>query len=121
MELRMRTSPSIIPTDRLDRDIYLVLEEFRSGPAWRETEEGETDYPALIGDMLSGQYEQPLRVVALNPVEGWSRDASEDVALELARRVDEEGREISEALREFIVTHTGRPIGVQLALPFRSA
>jgi hypothetical protein len=24
MELRMRQSPSMIPTDRLDRDIYLV-------------------------------------------------------------------------------------------------
>ncbi len=103
----MRASPSIIPTDRLDRDIYLVLEEFRSGPAWRETDEGETDYSALIRDMMSGQYEQPLRVVALNPVEGWSRDASEDVALELARRVDEAGREISETLREFIETHIG--------------
>ena len=36
MELRM-SSPSIIPNDRLDRDIYLVLEDFRSGSAWRET------------------------------------------------------------------------------------
>jgi hypothetical protein len=69
--------------------------------------------------MMSGQYEQPVRVVALNPVEGWSRDATEDVALELARRVDEEGREISEALRHFIESHTGHPIGVQLALPLR--
>jgi hypothetical protein len=120
MELRMRTSPSIIPTDRLDRDIYLVLEDFRSGPAWRETDEGETDYPTLIRDLLSGQYEQPLRVVAFNPIEGWSRDASEEIAFELARRVDEEGREISEALREFIESHLGRPIGVQLALLFRS-
>jgi hypothetical protein len=109
MELRMRTSPSIIPTDRLDRDIYLVLEEFRSGPAWRETDEGETDYPTLIGDLLTGQYDQPLRVVAFNPIEGWSRDASEDVALELARRVDAQGIQISEALREFIENHTGRP------------
>ncbi|MCA6108080.1 hypothetical protein [Bradyrhizobium cenepequi] len=114
----MRTSPSIIPTDRLDRDIYLVLEDFRSGPAWRETDEGETDYRTLIGDLLAGQYDEPLRVVAFNPVEGWSRDASEDVALDLARRVDEEGREISDALWEFIESHTGRPIGVQLALPF---
>jgi hypothetical protein len=119
MELRMRTAPSIVPTDRLDRPIYLVLEEFRSGPAWRETDEGETDYGTVIGDLLAGQYDQPLRVVAFNPVEGWSRDASEDVALELARRVDDEGREISEALRDFIESHIGRPIGVQLALPLQ--
>jgi hypothetical protein len=37
----MRTSPSIVPLDRLDRDIYLVLEDFgaRAGRAWRETDE----------------------------------------------------------------------------------
>jgi hypothetical protein len=35
----MRQSPSIIPTDRLDRDIYLVLEDFCQGAAWREMDE----------------------------------------------------------------------------------
>jgi hypothetical protein len=119
MELRMRQSPSIIPTDRLDRDIYLVLEDFRQGAAWRETDEGDTDFPTLVNDLLSGQYGQPLRVVAFNPAEGWSRDASEEVAQELARRAAEEGREISEALQWFIESHIGRSIGVQLALPLR--
>ena len=54
----MRQSPSIIPTDRLDRDIYLVLEDFSSGAAWRETDEGQTDVSAVIEDLLTGQYEQ---------------------------------------------------------------
>jgi hypothetical protein len=36
----MRSWPSIVPADRLDRDIYLVLEDFgaRAGCAWRETD-----------------------------------------------------------------------------------
>jgi hypothetical protein len=38
-ELRMRQSPSIVPADRLNRDIYPVLEDFHQGPAWRETDE----------------------------------------------------------------------------------
>ena len=49
----MRQSPSIIPTDRLDRDIYLVLEDFSSGAAWRETDEGETDVSAVVEDLLT--------------------------------------------------------------------
>jgi hypothetical protein len=107
MELRMSTSsPSIIPTHRLDRDTYLVLEGFRSGAAWRETDEDRVDYATLINDLLASQYGPPLRVVAFNPTEGWSRDATEDVALELAWRVYEEGRDIPEALREFIESHT---------------
>jgi hypothetical protein len=59
----MRHSPSIIPADRLGRDIYLVL-EFRSGAAWRETDESGTDFATLIDYLLSGQYEHPLHVVA---------------------------------------------------------
>jgi hypothetical protein len=30
--------------------------------------------------MISGEYRDPLRVVAFNTVEGWSRDASEEIA-----------------------------------------
>jgi len=31
------SSPSIIPNDRLDRDFYIVLENFAGGAAFRET------------------------------------------------------------------------------------
>jgi hypothetical protein len=115
----MRQSPSIIPKDRLNRDIYLVLEDFSSGAAWRETDEDRTAYDVVINDLLTGQYDQPLRVVAFNPLRGWSRDASEDVAEELARRVDFQERKVSEPLRELIENFTGRTVGAQLLLPLR--
>jgi len=64
-------SPSIIPrADRLDRDIYLVLEDFTDGPDWRETDESDVDQNTLIADLLTSQYEAPLRVLACNPNEG---------------------------------------------------
>ncbi len=110
--------PSIVPNDRLDRDMYLVLEDFSSGAAWRETDEDKTDYRTLISDFLTGQYDHPLRVVALNPLEGWSRDASYDVAKELEQWVAE-GHEVTEPVREFIERFIGRPIGAQLLLPLR--
>ena len=113
----MRQSPSIIQSDRLDRTIYLVLEDFSSGAAWRETDEDRTDYRTVINDLLTGQYDNPLRVVAFNPWRGWSRDASEDVAEELAQRVEFHEREVSEPLREFIENFAGRPVGAQLLLP----
>jgi hypothetical protein len=106
----MRQSPSIIPTDRLDRDIYLVLEDFRDGAAWIETDEGETDLSTVIEDLLTGQYDRPLRVVAFNAAERWSRDATEDIAEELDRRISAEGREVSEALQEFVESNIGRKV-----------
>ncbi|SEC00769.1 hypothetical protein [Bradyrhizobium erythrophlei] len=112
-------SPSIVPNDRLDKDFYLVLEDFQAGAAFRETDEG-VDYRTLINDLLSGQYEQVLRILAFNPAEGWSRDASEDIARELERRIAE-GREVTDGLKDFIEGQLGRKIGVQLALPLISS
>jgi hypothetical protein len=109
------STPSIVPNDRLDKDFYLVLEDFRSGAAFRETDEG-IDYTTLLDGLLSGEYGQVLRVVAMNPAEGWSRDASEDVAHALELRVATGYYEISEALRDFIEGQTGRKIGQQLSL-----
>ena len=109
------STPSIVPDDRLDKDFYLVLEDFRSGAAFRETDEG-IDYTTLLNGLLSGEYGQVLRVVAMNPAEGWSRDASEDVACALELRVATGCYEISEALRDFIEGQTGRRIGQQLSL-----
>jgi hypothetical protein len=108
--------PSIVPNDRLDRDFYIVLEDFKGGAAFRETDEG-IDYHTLITDLLSGQFGEVLRVVAFNPAEGWSRDASEDIARELERCISSGGLEISEALQDFIEGQLGRKIGVQLPLP----
>ncbi|WP_439399814.1 hypothetical protein ACRQ5Q_15370 [Bradyrhizobium sp. PMVTL-01] len=95
-----------------------MLEDFRSGAAFRETDEG-IDHNTLINDLLSGQYGQVLRVVAFNPAEGWSRDASEDVARELERRLAAEEHEISGGLKDFIEAQLGRKIGVQLPLPLQ--
>ena len=116
----MMQFPSIVPTDRLDRDIYLVLEEFRKGAAWRETDEDGSDFKTVIEDLLSGQFERPVRVVAFNAADGWSRDASEEVAQELERRALNDGTEVSRGMQDFIESHLGRAIGLQLALPLRA-
>lgn len=58
----MRHAPSIVPLDRLDRDIYLVLEDFgaRAGCSWRETDEQDTDRETVLRDLISGQYAYPV-------------------------------------------------------------
>src|SRR5215475_13698884 len=46
-------------------------------------DENDTDYETLIRHLLEGQCSNPVRVVAFNTEEGWSRDVSDDVADEL--------------------------------------
>ena len=81
----MRTSPSIVPG--AEKDIYLVLDDFgRLGRAWRETDEAGTNRAMLVRNLLDGQYENPVRIVAFNIAEGWCRDVTVDIADELRRR-----------------------------------
>lgn len=119
----MRQSPSIVPLDRLDRDIYLVLEDFgaRAGCAWREADEQDTDGETVLQDILSGQYAYPVRIIVFNAIEGWSRDATEDIADALADRAAGEGLDLSPALEAFVQANASRPVALQLALPLRGA
>jgi hypothetical protein len=81
----MPRSPSIAP-NHTDGDVYLVLEDFgRLGRAWRETDEVRANRTTLVRDLLEGQYENPVRIVAFNTAEGWSRDVTVDIADELRR------------------------------------
>jgi hypothetical protein len=79
----MPHSPSIVPEHR-DRDVYLVLDDLgHLGRAWRETDEARDSRSTLVRNLLEGQYENPVRIVAFNTAEGWSRDATADIADEL--------------------------------------
>lgn len=119
----MRQSPSIVPLDRLDRDIYLVLEDFgaHAGCSWRETDEQDTDRETVLRDLISGQYAYPVRIVVFNAIEGRSRDATQDIADALAERTGRERLDLSSALEAFIQANASRSLVLQLALPLRGA
>jgi len=97
----MSASPSIIPG--IDRDVYLVLDDFgRMGCAWRETNLEDADLEAVIQDLLEGQYNNPVRVVGFNLSEGWVRDVSEEIALRLCQRCADEDRKLPYSLHQLI-------------------
>ena len=76
-------SPSVVPTD--DDTVYLVADDFgKIGRCWRETDMETTDLETVITDLLAGEYKNPLRVVGFNTAEGWARDFSQYVALEIS-------------------------------------
>jgi hypothetical protein len=98
----MRTSPSIAPRGP-EQDTYLVLDHFggRLGCSWRETDANSADRETLIRDMVEGQYHHPVRIVVFNTTEGWSRDATVDIADELRRRYVEFG-EVPDSILDFM-------------------
>jgi hypothetical protein len=79
-------SPSVAPRGP-DQDTYLVLDDFGwIGLAWRETDEEHADREALIRDLFAGDYNNPVRIIAFNTAEGWSRDVTVDIGDEVRRR-----------------------------------
>ena len=98
----MRNSPSIVPRDD-DRNAYFVLDDLgRLGRVWHEMDPDNTEREIVIRDMLDGQYSNPVRVVSFNTAEGWSRDASDDIADALRRRCELEQREPPACIDQFL-------------------
>jgi len=98
-------SPSIVP--EIDRDVCFVLDDFGPalGRAWRETDVEDTDLETVIADLLEGQFSSPVRVVAFNTAQGWSRDISNVVALALRIHCEHQGRKLPEFLEQFVERH----------------
>ena len=113
---RMGWTPRIVPHGA-DQTVYLVVDRFGGGSVYRETEIERTDFETIIDDFLTGQFNNPVCVVAFNIAERWAEDASEDVAREIMRRLDLAGRELPSSLEEFIERHLGpeRQLTLRLA------
>jgi hypothetical protein len=109
--------PSIVPSGD-DQTVYLVINNFGNlGTAFSETDVDKADLETLIGDLMSGQYSDPVRVVAFNTAEHWAEDASEDVAREIMRRLDLAGHELPSSIQAFVDSHLGadRQLTLRLA------
>ena len=96
------SSPSIAPYGP-EQVTYLVLDDLggRFGRSWRETRADDADRETLIRDLVEGQFDHPVRIVAFNAAEGWCRDVTVDIADELRRRYVEFG-EVSESTLDFM-------------------
>jgi hypothetical protein len=102
----VRPTPSLVPDH--DVTVHIVLDDFgRAGRAYRETDEERADLETVIDDLLTGQFNKPLRVVAFNTSEGWARDISEDVAWEVVKRARDVGRRLAEGTHDFAAFHMG--------------
>ena len=76
-------TPRIVPYGA-DQTVYLVIDRFGGlGTVYRETEVERADLETIIADLMTGQFNDPIRVVAFNTLEHWSANVSEDIATEI--------------------------------------
>jgi len=110
-------TPSIVPYGA-DQTVYLVVDRFgRFGSVYRETEVERTDLETVITDLIAGQFNDPVRVVAFNTLEHWAEDVSTDIAREILSRCDMDGDDVPEALQDFVDSYVGpdRQLALRLA------
>jgi hypothetical protein len=89
---------SLVPSR--DGTVYLVLDDFGAfGRAYRETDPTRADRQTVVANLLAGQYEHPVRVVAFNTAEGWSHDVTAEIARAALLRAD---HELAPAVRDFL-------------------
>jgi hypothetical protein len=109
-------TPSVVP-DGADQTVYLVVDDFsHHGRVFRETDVERTDLETVIADLVSGQYNDPVRIVAFNTSEHWAEDVSEDVAREIRRRADLANEDLSSAVEAFVERHSLRELQLTLRL-----
>jgi hypothetical protein len=110
--------PSNVPHGTDQKTVYLVVDDFgRNGRAYRETDVEWSDLETTIADLVSGQFNDPVRVVAFNTAEHWAQDVSKDIALEIQSRFDIDGHDVPDALQNFVGRYAGpdRQLALRLA------
>ena len=98
----MGWTPGVVPYGA-DQTVYLVVDSFGArGSVFRQTEIERADLEAVISDLMTGQFSNPVRVVAFNTLEHWSNDVSAEIAQEIQTRCDIEGNDVPEHIRDFV-------------------
>jgi hypothetical protein len=100
--MRTPTPPLAPDAQSHDVTVYIVLNDFGElGRAYVETDEAAADEQTVVNNISDGQYSNPVRVVAFNTAEGWSRDVTEDIARALVDR-EARGADLSESATRFV-------------------
>jgi len=113
----MRTEPSIVPGP--PEDVYIVINHYgRFGTAFAETDLDRANYETTVADLMSGQHNDPLRVIRFNPETDQAEDVSHAIAQEILRRLGLEGDDVPSELEGFIDRHVGadRQLTLRLAV-----
>jgi hypothetical protein len=107
---------SIVP--EVEPTVYLVLDDYgpKIGRAYVNTDELQATEEATVDYMLRGEYSNPVRVVAFNTAEGWSRDMSVPIAQAVLLRAIKTADPIPRHLLNFVERHTNQRVPAELVL-----
>ena len=92
-----------------DQTVYLVVDRLGADRVYRETAVERTDLETTIFDFPTGQFTDPVRVVAFNTLECWANDVSRDIAQLIQNRCDIAGNRVPDHVRDFVDSNVLTP------------
>jgi hypothetical protein len=96
-------SPPLVPS--LGHDVHFVLCDFgKNGHAFVETDPTHADVNTVIRNLIAGEYQRPLTVIAFNLAEGWACDVSESIA----KAIMKSGASLTTGTRAFVEAHLSK-------------
>src|SRR3974390_2393778 len=95
-----RQTPSIPPD--FNFDTYLGVDEFETCSVYREADEVEANRADVIRQIIEGEFNRAVRVLAFNISEGWARAATEDIATSIMHQARRKAGRVSPPAQEFV-------------------
>jgi hypothetical protein len=115
----MMPGNSIVPDQPQSGTVHMVLNDFgRSGRAWIEMDENETDERDIVNGIIDGEFNRPMKIAAFNLDEGWARDVTEDIARAVIATAAAEHRRLGRSAAEFVERATGKDVPADLVETF---
>ena len=97
---------SIVPDS--ENTTYLLLDETdHFGSVWREITPDDANEATIVQWIIEAQFNRPLKIVAFNSEDGWSRDVTQEIAVKLLD-LNQAGVALGAAAREFVERVTGQ-------------
>ena len=95
-------APPLVP-EGFDTDVYIVLDEIgQLGRVYRETDEERADRETVFRQLIDGDYDRPVRIVAFNTAQRWSRDVTELAVRDQRDRASRKGEELTGPVQAFV-------------------
>lgn len=95
--------PSPIVPYGADQTLFVVIDRRDKATEIRVE---RSNLEAMIGEMVAGCFNDPVKVISFNTLEHWMKDISIDVAGEIRARCDIDGIRLPDYLSDFVESHT---------------
>ena len=101
---------TLVPDAPAGGTVHMLLDDFSRARAWREMDEEHTDERDIVSEIIDGEFNRPIKIVAFNLEENWVRYVTEDIARAVIETATAERQQLSRAAAEFVARATGKDV-----------